>query len=136
MKPQFKCNDLFCKVHVEDTDFQGVVYHANYLKYFERARSEFLIEHEISQAQALQAQESFIVKKLDVEFFYPAVLDDNLIIYSTAVLLSKARMHFQQSVRTQKNDILIVNGVVEVCYFDAAKSKPKAFPKNLLALFE
>lgn len=102
MKPQFKCNDLFCKVHVEDTDFQGVVYHANYLKYFERARSEFLIEHEISQAQALQAQESFIVKKLDVEFFYPAVLDDNLIIYSTAVLLSKARMHFLQSVRTQK----------------------------------
>ncbi|MGY8772704.1 MAG: YbgC/FadM family acyl-CoA thioesterase [Gammaproteobacteria bacterium] len=136
MKPQFKCNDLFCQVYVEDTDFQGVVYHANYLKYFERARSEFLIEHQISQAQALQAQESFIVKKLDVEFFYPAVLDDNLIISSSAVLMSKARMHFLQSARTQKNDTLIVNGVVEVCYFDAAQGKPKVFPKNLLALFE
>ena len=38
----FKCNDLKLKIYIEDTDFQGVVYHSNYLKYFERARSEFL----------------------------------------------------------------------------------------------
>ncbi|MDA7796829.1 YbgC/FadM family acyl-CoA thioesterase [Gammaproteobacteria bacterium] len=135
MKPQLKCKDLRCPVYVEDTDFQGVVYHANYLKYFERARSEFLKEHEISQTKALQANESFIVKKLDLEFYYPALLDDTLIVSSTAILTSKARMHFLQSARNTKNDTLIIKGVVEVCYFDGIKAKPKAFPKNLLALF-
>jgi len=136
MKPQLKCKDLLCPVYVEDTDFQGVVYHANYLKYFERARSEFLREHKISQTKALQTNESFIVKKLDLEFHHPAVLDDTLIISSIVILVSKARMHFLQSAHNNKNDTLIITGVVEVCYFDGIKDRPKAFPKNLLALFE
>jgi hypothetical protein len=44
MNPRFKHKDFYCKVYVEDTDFQGVVYHANYLKYFERARSQAEID--------------------------------------------------------------------------------------------
>ena len=47
-----KCNDFSLKVFVEDTDFQGFVYHANYLKYFERARTQFLIDNQISQLNA------------------------------------------------------------------------------------
>ena len=47
-----KCNDFNLKVFVEDTDFQGFVYHANYLKYFERARTQFLIDNQISQLNA------------------------------------------------------------------------------------
>ena len=53
MNPQFKCSDFSFTVYVEDTDFQGVVYHANYLKYLERARSQFLIEHNLSQTKAM-----------------------------------------------------------------------------------
>ena len=49
MSQVFKCNNISFKVFVEDTDFQGVVYHANYLKYFERARSQFLNDYEISE---------------------------------------------------------------------------------------
>ena len=52
MNPRFKCNDFLCRVFVEDTDFQGVVYYANYLKYLERARSQFLIENNLSQVDA------------------------------------------------------------------------------------
>jgi acyl-CoA thioester hydrolase len=44
MKKDFKCNDFPLTVFCEDTDFQGIVYHANYLKYFERARTQFLID--------------------------------------------------------------------------------------------
>ena len=48
MNPHFRSKDFYCRVYVEDTDFQGVVYHANYLKYLERARSQFLIENNLS----------------------------------------------------------------------------------------
>ena len=51
MKKIFKPRDLNLKVYVEDTDFQGFVYHANYIKFFERARSEFLQDNKISQKE-------------------------------------------------------------------------------------
>ena len=65
----------------------------------------------------------------------PAKLEDTLIIRSNAVLVSKARMQFFQSAINQKNDTLICEGLVEVCYFDSNKKKPKAFPESLLVLF-
>ena len=135
MKRLFKCNEFICKIFVEDTDFQGVVYHANYLKYFERARSQFLIDNQVSQTDALLKNESYIVKKINLEYLSPAILDDTLIIKSDAVLMSRARIQFMQSAHNQKNDTLICKGVVEVCYFDSVKKKPKAFPNTLLALF-
>ena len=49
MNKTIKCSDLKVTIYVEDTDFQGFVYHANYLKFFERARSEFLSINKISQ---------------------------------------------------------------------------------------
>ena len=135
MKPLFKCNDFICKIFVEDTDFQGVVYHANYLKYFERSRSQFLADHHLSQTDALLHMESYVVKKIDLEFCMPAKLEDTLVIKTNAVLVSKARIQFLQSAVNQKNDTLICKGLVEVCYFDSIKNKPKAFPDSLLALF-
>jgi len=135
MKHLFKCNEFICKIFVEDTDFQGVVYHANYLKYFERARSQFLIDNQHSQSDALLQNESYIVKKIDLEYLAPAIFDDTLIIKSDAVLNSRARIQFLQSAYNQKNDTLICKGVIEVCYFDSGKKKPKAFPNTLLALF-
>ena len=135
MKPLFKCNDFICKIFVEDTDFQGVVYHANYLKYFERSRSQFLVDHHLSQTDALLNMESYVVKKIDLEFSIPAKLEDTLIIKTNAVLASKARIQFIQSAINQKNDTLICKGLVEVCYFDSIKNKPKAFPDSLLVLF-
>ena len=78
---------------------------------------------------------SYVVKKIDLEFCTPAKLEDTLIIKNNAVLASKARIQFIQSAINQKNDTLICKGLVEVCYFDSIKNKPKAFPDSLLALF-
>ena len=64
-----------------------------------------------------------------------SAVDETLIIKSDAVLVSRARIQFMQSAHNQKNDTLICKGVVEVCYFDSRKKKPKAFPNKLLALF-
>ena len=123
------------KVYYEDTDAGGVVYYANYLKYFERSRSQFLADHHLSQTDALLHMESYVVKKIDLEFCAPAKLENTLIIKTNAVLVSKARIQFLQSAVNQKNDTLICKGLVEVCYFDSIKNKPKAFPDSLLALF-
>jgi acyl-CoA thioester hydrolase len=79
--------------------------------------------------------ESYVVKKIDLEFCTPAKLEDILVIKTNAVLASKARIQFLQSAVNQKNDTLICKGLVEVCYFDSIKNKPKAFPDSLLALF-
>ena len=99
MNPRFKCNDFLCRVFVEDTDFQGVVYYANYLKYLERARSQFLIENNLSQVDAkTQGNELYVVKSVSLSYFHPAILEDELLIKSEIELTSKARTKFYQSV--------------------------------------
>jgi acyl-CoA thioester hydrolase len=136
MNPRFKCSDFFCRVYVEDTDFQGVVYHANYLKYLERARSQFLIENKFSQTKAMSKNESFVVSSIKLSYKNPAHLEDELLIQSEIELVSKARMHFFQSVVLAKNDTLICKGEVEVCYLQNNLGKPQAFPLSLLTLLK
>jgi len=137
MNPRFKCNDFLCRVFVEDTDFQGVVYYANYLKYLERARSQFLIENNLSQVDAkTHGNELYVVKSVSLSYFHPAKLEDELIIKTEIELTSKARTKFFQSVLNKKNDTLICEGVVEVCYIDNNSGKPKVFPDRLLNLFK
>ena len=122
---------------MEDTDFQGVVYHANYLKYFERARSQFLIENNLSQTDAIaKRNESYVIKTINLSYFYPAILEDELTVKTEIELVSKARTIFFQSILNSKNDTLICKGEVEVCFIDNSSGKPKAFPLGLLNLFK
>ena len=124
-------------VYVGDTDFQGVVYHANYLKYLERARSQFLIENKLSQTNAMsEGNESYIVKSINLLYYHPARLEDELTVSTEIELVSKARTIFFQSVLNSKNDTLICKGEVEVCFIDNDLGKPKAFPIGLLNLFK
>ena len=125
MNLRFKCNDFFCRVYVEDTDFQGVVYYANYLKYLERARSQFLLENNLSQVSAKNlGNELYVVKSVELSYFQPAILEDELIIKTEIELTSKARTRFFQSVLNSKNDTLICEGIVEVCYVNNISGKP------------
>ena len=74
-----RCNNFNIKVFVEDTDFQGYVYHANYLKYFERARSQFLNDYDISQVDE-QTKGLFVIKDLFIKYVTPAKLENELIV--------------------------------------------------------
>tara|TARA_Y100000741_G_scaffold185510_1_gene140961 strand:- start:2670 stop:3086 length:417 start_codon:yes stop_codon:yes gene_type:complete len=137
MNPYFRSKDFYCRVYVEDTDFQGVVYHANYLKYLERARSQFLIENNLSQTDAMaQGNESYVVKSINLSYHHPAILEDELIVKTQIELVSKARTIFFQSVSNKKNDTLICMGEVEVCFINNDSGKPKTFPLGLLNLFK
>ena len=122
---------------MEDTDFQGVVYHANYLKYFERARSQFLIENNLSQTDAIaKRNESYVIKTINLSYYHPAILEDELTVKTEIELVSKARTIFFQSILNSKNNTHICKGEVEVCFIDNNSGKPKAFPLGLLNLFK
>jgi acyl-CoA thioester hydrolase len=91
---------LDVRVYYEDTDFSGVVYHANYLKYAERARSDFLrlagVKH--SELLALEKPLAFVVTKMDMDFLAPARIDDDLRVSSVCILAKGVRMGFHQTV--------------------------------------
>ena len=126
-----KCNDFNLKVFVEDTDFQGFVYHANYLKYFERARSQFLIDNQISQ---LNADGFFVIKNININYSFPARLEENLLVKTDVQLKTKARMIFNQTIENINTKKICCEATIEVCFLDKISNKPKAFNKGLLEL--
>lgn len=85
------------KVYLEDTDAQGVVYHANYLKFFERARSDYLELHGIGLRAAQERGYRFVVYAIDIKFQRAAVLGDRLDITTQVSLSSAFRLVFKQA---------------------------------------
>ena len=126
-----KCNDFSLKVFVEDTDFQGFVYHANYLKYFERARTKFLIDNQISQ---LNADGFFVIKNININYSFPARLEENLLVKTDVQLKTKARMIFNQTIENINTKKICCEATIEVCFLDKISNKPIAFNKGLLEL--
>jgi|TARA_B100000927_G_scaffold111337_1_gene89899 acyl-CoA thioester hydrolase len=126
-----KCNDFSLKVFVEDTDFQGFVYHANYLKYLERARTQFLIDNQISQ---LNADGFFVIKNINITYSFPARLEENLLVKTDVQLKTKARMIFNQTIENINTKKICCEATIEVCFLDKISNKPKAFNKGLLEL--
>ena len=135
MSKIFKHKDFELTIFVEDTDFQGFVYHANYIKYFERARSNFLTINGISQNDLRQSNLGFVIKRIDINFLYPAKLGEKLIVQTEVEWKSKARMLFNQKIISDDNKNQICEGSVEVCLVDIETKKPKPFPNDLLLIF-
>ncbi|MEM8726245.1 MAG: YbgC/FadM family acyl-CoA thioesterase [Pseudomonadota bacterium] len=84
------------RVYYEDTDLSGITYHANYLRWFERARSDLLRLLEIDQRAAIEAKEgAYAVSEIDLKYLRPAKLDDDVVIVTTCTELGAAscRMH-------------------------------------------
>ena len=136
MSKAIKCEDLKFTIYVEDTDFQGFVYYANYLKFFERARSNFLSNNNLSQKKLIESNTTFVVKGVRIEYFAPAELGDEIIVQSTVEKKSDARMLFSQSVKNLDNNNECVKGLVEVCFINLITKKPQKFPDDLLLIFK
>lgn len=118
------------RVYYEDTDFSGVVYHANYLKYFERARSEFLrllgIHH--SDLAALPEPLAFAVSRIDVRFHRPARIDDLLRVVTRAAAIKGALFVLHQQAECDGH--LLAEATVEVVCVNSG-SRPRRMPKDL-----
>ena len=94
-----KAHLLPVRVYYEDTDFTGVVYHANYLRYFERGRSEFLRLAGISHTQLrdLQTPLAFVVARMEIDFVKPARIDDALVVRTEYERMERLRLYVRQS---------------------------------------
>ena len=135
MNKIIKCNDLNITIYIEDTDFQGFVYHANYLKFFERARSDFLSSNKISQKTLRINNLAFVVKKINLNYVSAAELGDDLIIKTSVEKKSDARMIFSQKIINSSNKNF-VDGTIEICLINLITKKPQKFPDDLLLIFK
>ena len=136
MNKTIKHKDFFLKIYIEDTDFQGFVYHANYIKFFERARSDFLSINNISQEQHRNDGFVFVVKKIEIDYLTTSKLGDTLIVQSSVYKKSNARMIFNQKIINQVDNKIICEGDVEICFINIYTKKPKPFPDDLLLIFD
>ena len=136
MKKIIKCKDKEFKIYVEDTDFQGVVYHANYLKYFERSRSEFLSYANISQNKFREKDLAFVIKSIKINYLKSAELGNQIVVQSNVEKKSNVRMIFYQKIIDKNSGKEFVNGEVEVCFVNLSSKKPKQFPDDLLLIFD
>ena len=118
------------RVYYEDTDAGGVVYYANYLKFFERCRTEWMREIGHDQSQlAAEAGIVFVARKASCEYLKPARLDDLLLVSLEVERLTRVRVIFRQHVRRGDDDL--VSGVVEIACVDAVKMTPAPIPEFL-----
>ena len=136
MKKIIKCKDKEFKIYVEDTDFQGVVYHANYLKYFERSRSEFLSYANISQNKLREKDLAFVIKSIKINYLKSAELGNQIVVQSNVEKKSNVRMIFYQKIIDKNSGKEFVNGEVEVCFVNLSSKKPNQFPDDLLLIFD
>lgn len=106
------------KIYYEDTDAGGVVYYANYLRYFERARTEFLEYLGIRVAEIAKQGIKFVVVKAEIEYISPALLGDILEIETEITELKKVSMIFDYKVFREKDKKLIAKGMTKLACVD------------------
>jgi acyl-CoA thioester hydrolase len=117
-------------VYYEDTDVGGVVYYANYLKFMERCRTDWLRAMGVDQ-QRLRAdrQVQFVVVNIVVDFLRPAVLHDEILVTATLERLAGATIHFKQTI--MRGGEQLIDATVRVACLDSGTLKPRAIPKDL-----
>jgi acyl-CoA thioester hydrolase len=121
------------RVYWEDTDAGGIVYYANYLKFMERARTEWLRELGVEQ-EPLRVEQGlmFVVVSAAADFKKPARYGDTLQVSCVLKERSRASLTFRQSVARAGSNELLVEGEVRVACLDAVKFKPRGLPDVLL----
>ena len=106
------------RVYLEDTDAQGIVYHANYLRYFERGRSEILERLGIPPDQVARPDCRLVVHEARIKFRRPAVLGDSIEVLTSMRRISDYRLTFRQRIRRKGEDAELVSGEIDVVAID------------------
>ncbi len=118
------------RVYYEDTDSGGVVYYANYLKFFERARTEFLRSLGFEQDRLLEREGVlFAVRSFQADYLRPARFNDLLSVTCRVTGLKRASVDFFQQVRCGEN--LLCQAEVRIACLDAVRFRPRPIPSSL-----
>lgn len=125
-----KTHVLPLRVYYEDTDLSGVVYHANYLRYMERARTEFFRLAGVTKMADLDSEEptAWAIREVRASYHRPARVDDALSVRTQLVAISGARIGALQRIHAGK--ILLVEGRIEACIITLT-GKPRRLPQSL-----
>jgi len=119
------------RVYYEDTDAGGVVYHTNYLKFFERARTEMLRAMGFEQDQLkTEAGIIFVVRSVQVDYLHSALFNELLQVSSEVIESKKASLTFSQQI--SRDSIVLTTGVIRIACLDTQTMRPKAIPDYLL----
>jgi acyl-CoA thioester hydrolase len=124
-----KVHILPVRIYYEDTDLSGVVYHANYLRYMERGRTEFFHAAGIAKLAELDGPDAFAwtLRKVQLDYLRPARLDDLIEVHTKAVSLTGARMCAEQDIFCGGHRL--THGTVEACIITLA-GKPRRIPQD------
>lgn len=122
---------LEINIYYEDTDCGGVVYYANYLRYFERARTEYIKSKGISLVDLQKKGIIFTVFKVEVKYLSPAYYGETLIISTDIPEEKRARLVFHHTVTNKKNDKIIVTGYAALACINS-NGRPIPLPKEFV----
>jgi acyl-CoA thioester hydrolase len=126
------------RVYYEDTDASGVVYHANYLRYFERARTEWLRAHGFDQ-ERLKAEQgvAFTLASISVRYLRPARLDDELRVSAAVSGHGRASIEFEQQIHyAAEGGALLATASVRAGCVDVATFRPTVIPAAIFKVFQ
>lgn len=127
--------DFPVRVYYEDTDAGGVVYFANYLRFMERARTEWLRQLGFDQSELRERQGVlFVVRGVEATYRRPARLDDALTVQSRLAVLSRVALHFEQSI--VRDGETLVSGNSEVICVGAESMRPTRMPDPLMQVLQ
>ncbi|MCR4303836.1 MAG: tol-pal system-associated acyl-CoA thioesterase [Gallionella sp.] len=130
MKKKEQIFSLPIRVYFQDTDAGGVVYHANYLNFMERARTEWLRTHGYSNAELMkQFGAVFVVRSLKLDYLKPALLDDMLDVSAQIKDIGRSRISLLQTVR--RGDEILAEAEVHLACVSIESFKPVSVPEVL-----
>ena len=128
---EFSCE---LRVYIEDTDAGGIVYYVNYLKFMERARTEFMRSLGFGKDYIFNRDLMFVVRDVAVQYRLPARLDDVLLATAGIRQLGGASMVFKQCVL--RGDEVLATGAVTVACVDRSGVKPRRLPADMAAALQ
>ncbi|SFJ38850.1 (3S)-malyl-CoA thioesterase [Aquamicrobium aerolatum DSM 21857] len=127
---------LMARVYYADTDFSGVVYHARYLEFLERGRSDFLRLAGVHHTELAEGKHGeklvWVVRRMEIDFKAPAKIDDVLTIDTRTESLSGARIFMAQQIR--RGDEVLIEARVEAAIISES-GRPRRFPKEWIDVF-
>lgn len=119
------------RVYIEDTDAGGIVFYANYLKYFERGRTEFFRARGFELRKGIADNINYVVHSLNVRYIKSARLDDELIVETSILNIGKTYLDFSQKAFNKEKE-LIVSAEVKIACLHYDSGKPRRLPESLI----
>jgi len=128
--------ELPIRVYIEDTDAGGIVFHAKYLHYMERARTEWVRSQGVELRAGLEQNVSYVVQKMTLHYAAPAKLDDQLRVTAEPIASSRVWMTFRQQVLKADSRAVLCDAEVRVACVALDTGKPRRLPDNMSVILK